>query len=151
MNLYPIYYKEKPLLIFALSLSDAKIPYDRLTFKSHTQSEFKSLLDQAKDTPVTDCKFILSGPNISYKDILQAQKNLRIFSRHTQTSYSEPPIQVSKELENAFEETPEPIKEIPKPPEPAPIKEIPISDDLANLFDEVNETSKEINIVNPFD
>lgn len=155
MNLYPIYYKDTPLLIFALSLTDAKIPYDRVSMKSHSHTEFRNLLEQAKDTPIQDCKLILSGPNIPYRDILSAQKNLHTFSRHAPTTYSESPIQVSKELEDAFEEdpiaveVPEKAVEVPKIIEP--IKEVLISDDLASLFDEINETSKEINIVNPFD
>lgn len=137
MNLYPILYKDTPLLIFALNLEEAKIPYDRLTLKSNTTSEFKSLLDKAKDIPLQECKLLLSGPNISYKDILLAQKNLQTFARHTQNSYSEPPIIVSKELENAFEEPPIQVKEEPK-------TEITLSDDLSSMFDDINASSEEI-------
>lgn len=143
MNLYPIHYRDTTMVIFALSLSDAKIPYDRVSMKSHSTQEFKSLLDKAKDIPLEECQLILSGPNISYKEIQQAQKNLKTFSRHTPTHH-EPPIPIPKELENIFEES---TPEVPETP-PESIKEppkldIPISDDLASIFDEINETSKE--------
>lgn len=150
MNLYPIYYKNTPILIFALSLTDAKIPYDRVSMKSYPLSEFKDLLTQAKDTPLEQCKLILSGPNISYKEILQAQKNLLTFARHTSHVHTEPPIKVSEDLQNAFEELPEePIIQVPEVKEP-PKESITITDDLAGLFDEINTTSKEINVPDIF-
>lgn len=70
IRVYPVYYLGKTLLIFAHSEEDAKIPYDRIAAKTLSPSDWKKKIEEGKDIHINDGGPMVSGPHVSYKDLL---------------------------------------------------------------------------------
>lgn len=142
MNIYPVKCLNTPFLIFAHSFEDALAPYRRVT-GSGTAGDFRKALADSKDIPTHIFTHILTGNKVSLKDAQVAFKNLHKYSQHA----PERPVPIPIDLEKAFESEPEVI-ETP-PPKETP-KEIQVSKELQEAFEEINTNSREINIPDIF-
>jgi hypothetical protein len=142
MNIYPVKCRNTPFLIFAHSFEEALVPYRRVT-GSGTAGDFRKSLADSKDTPTHIFTHILTGDKVSLKDAQVAFKNLHKYSQHA----PERPVPIPIELEKTSEPEPEVVK-IPTPKET--LKEILVSKELQEAFEEINTKSTEISIPDIF-